>query len=402
MDTPFPKNKIKILYVITQDEWGGAQYYAYTLAVNYGRICDVTVVTGSPAIKGGLSEHILSNKKTEPAILKNVTYAQLNHLRRAISPWHDWMAVSELKKLIIDLKPDIVHLNSSKASIIGSWAVKGIPKEIKPKVVYTVHGWVFNEPMSKIKKAFYTWLEKSTAKYKDAIIVLSEADKIAGENLGLGEKQTTILHGIKSIETNRTPQDSREFLCKFLGEDPAISGTITGTWFGTIANVYKTKGVDNLIRAIAQEKNILSKITFYIIGEGPELKKTIDLRNKLKLKNIIFTGFIPSARSFLPAFDAFVLPSRKEGSPYTILEALDAKIPIIATRVGGIPSLIENKKSGLLVKPDSVEELAEALVFAAENPDIMKQYAQNATPPPPLSEMVNKTTSLYHSLYSLP
>ncbi len=399
MDTPFPKNKIKILYVITQDEWGGAQRYVFDLATLYGTDDEVVVVAGTPKVEFGLEQHILIGKDGRSEKLQNVKFVRLKHLVRPIS-WQDFIfAPAELAKLIKIEKPDIVHLNSSKASVIGSWAIKKIAKDSRPKVVYTVHGWVFNEPMGWLKRALYKWIEKSTSKYKDAIIVLSETDKDSGIKIGLNDKKLHLIsHGLQPIVLKERGEAR-----KIIKEDPCVPENTKPTWFVVIANAYKTKGIDKLLQAIATKKDVLSSVNFFIMGVGPELNNLDKLANSLSLNNnIFFMGFFPFASSFLKAFDVLVLPSLKEGLPYVIQEALLAKVPIIATRVGGIPSLIENKKSGLLVKPDSVEELAEALVFAAENPDTMKQYANNATPPPPLSEMVNKTTWLYRSLCSLP
>lgn len=389
--------KQKILFVITQGEWGGAQRYVFDLVTALARQFEIMIAVGGPKTDYGLWQHISDSKKLTPENLKNVTAIELAHLVRPISLSEDRRAVAELEKLILEYKPDIVHLNSSKASIIGSWAVKRIPKTLRPKVVYTVHGWVFNEPISKLKTNFYRWLEKTTAKYKDAIIVLSEKDKKNGEALGVGKKLTLIPHGMDLVGL-LSQSEARAEINKFLNESSGTIFDLNKFWFVTIANAYRTKGIDILLAAIAQKKKELSVAHFCIIGGGPELDRLKEVAKKLKLDNVHFLGFLPFASKLLSAFDALVLPSRKEGLPYVLLEALQARVPIIATRVGGIPELIENKKSGLLVNPDSVEELSAALCFAAENPEVMKKYAENVHTPPPLSEMISQTTSLYRQL----
>jgi glycosyltransferase involved in cell wall biosynthesis len=99
---------------------------------------------------------------------------------------------------------------------------------------------------------------------------------------------------------------------------------------------------------------------FAIIGSGP-LEQSLRLKVKsLKLEDkIIFTGAIPNAAKYLKAFDVFVLPSEKEGLPYTIIEAMAAGLPIVASRVGGIPEMIKDGVNGFLINPHDPEALAE-------------------------------------------
>jgi glycosyltransferase involved in cell wall biosynthesis len=99
-----------------------------------------------------------------------------------------------------------------------------------------------------------------------------------------------------------------------------------------------------------------------VIGEGEERRKLEGLIKKYHLENNFFLlGAIPDAYKYLKAFDIFVLSSIKEGFPWTILEAITAKVPIIATKVGAIPEIIDNKRTGLLVRPAEAEELSEAI-----------------------------------------
>ena len=102
----------------------------------------------------------------------NIKYIYLNHLKRAISPGHDLLALRQIIKLIKKEKPNIIHLNSSKISILGSLAVLFTKLKIKNqklRIIYTVHGWVFNEPLPVWKKLFYKYAENFTARFKDKI-----------------------------------------------------------------------------------------------------------------------------------------------------------------------------------------------------------------------------------------
>jgi glycosyltransferase involved in cell wall biosynthesis len=397
---PAEKNmeRKKILYVITQGEWGGAQRYVFDLATNLGPEYDVTVAVGEPNGRKDLQDKIgrLSAKGGSASGGEDykITVVQLKHLVRNISPIHDFLAIFELAKLYRTFKPNIIHLNSSKAGIIGSLArlCLLIPKS-HFSIIYTAHGWVFDEPLGTFRHWLYRGLEKITAYLKDGVIVLSERDFDRGVRLGIAKiKLHIVRHGIKT----NTPV-AHESLTKYI---PHLTAGVDGKQiFGIIANLYATKGIDVLIKAVHKGGERLKDTLFVIFGEGDERAALEKLIKDCGLERKIFlVGSVDNASQLLPSFDAFVLPSRKEGLPYVLLEAMQARVPIIATRVGGIPELIEDKKSGLLVKPDNVEELSEALVFAVEHPERIKEFANNAPTPPPLSAMIEQTTSLYRSL----
>ncbi|MBI5728719.1 MAG: glycosyltransferase family 4 protein [Candidatus Magasanikbacteria bacterium] len=379
----------KILYVITQGEWGGAERYIYDLATALGPNFDVIVAIGEPKGRRDLQNKLSKDER--------IRVIQLSHLVRRITPYHDLRAVFELANLYKKLQPDIIHLNSSKAGIIGSLAKKLLPAPYSLRTVYTIHGWIFNEPLPWLRKKLYFSLEKWTARLKDGFIALSSFEAEQGKTLLKipSDKITVIPHGVSKQNAPLSKKETRSELANKIGR--ALSEKTI--WVGSIANYHKTKGLDVLIQALAEKKNTLRDVLCLLIGGGPERDQLSKLISENHLENLIYlTGTIAEASRYLPAFDLFVLPSRKEGLPYALLEAMQARVPIIATRVGGIPELIENKKSGLLVSPDSVEELAEALCFSVENPDAMKEYAQNALTPPPLSEMVAQTTSWYRAL----
>lgn len=389
---PIQKNmeRKKILYVITQGEWGGAQRYVFDLARHLPAEYDVTIAVGEPGGSRDLQDRI-SDIGYQISDIKKISLVQLRHLVRRISPWHDLRAVFELRSLYKKLRPNIVHLNSTKAGIIGSLA--GIRAMDYGKIVYTAHGWVFDEPLGVFRRWLYRVLEKYTARFKNIIIVLSDHDFDRAAQLGIAKTKLHIVrHGIKMSEPAAGDSLKQYFSDLTIDTDGKHI-------FGTIANLYPTKGIDVLIKAIHKGGEQLKGALFVIFGEGDERAALEKLIKDCGLERKIFlVGSVDNASQLLPSFDTFVLPSRKEGLPYVILEAMQAHVPIIATRVGGIPELIENKKSGLLVHPDNVEELSEALVFAVEHPERMKEFANNSPTPPPLEKMVSDTTSLYHSL----
>jgi len=373
--------KKTILYIITQSELGGAQKYVFDLAKNLQNEFNISVAVGEQGEKGELI-----NKLKQ----KNIKYYIIPHLKRAISPINDLLSLIEIIKLIKKIKPDIIHLNSSKISILGSIA----SIFSKSKIIYTAHGWVFNEPMPKWKKLFYKYSEKFTALFKNKIICVSEFDRQIAikEKICSPKKLITIHNGIKQINF-LSKQEARQKLFRNNQNSKLI--------IGTIANLYKTKGLEYLIQSIKiLTSNFQFPIITIIIGEGKERKNLQNLINQLNLKNSIFLfGKINNASELLKAFDIYICSSIKEGLSYTLIEAMQAELPIVATNVGGNSELIENNKTGILIKPQNQQELTNAINYLIKNKALSNQLRVNAEQKAmnefSLESMISKTKKIY-------
>ena len=351
--------KKRILFVITQSELGGAQRFLSNLASHLDRDThEFMVAVGSSGngdflriLKaGGIPCQTLKFLKREPA---------LNDIR----------AVFEIRRLIKNYRPDVLFLNSSKAGFIGSLA-SVFPTRINAvKVIYRIGGWSFNDPWPKWKKLFWITLEWLSAKWKDVIIVNNQHDLLQAKKLKIEPRvQTVLIHnGVETYKLDlMTKEEAREKLFEKASKHSSRNIRAKNT-VGTIANFYPTKGLEYLIGA-ADCFDANDDLVFFIIGDGelrPELEKMI--REKGLEKKAFLLGQIPDAYRFLPAFDVFVLPSVKEGFPWALIEAMSAKLPVIATAVGGIPEIIDDRKNGLLIKPKDPVELADKIKEVLEN-----------------------------------
>lgn len=369
-----------ILYVITQGNWGGAQRYVLDLATSLLPKLPVIMAVGEP--KG-------SQELIEKSQAASIPTYQFQHLVRRISPWHDLAAIFELKTAYQTLKPQVVHLNSSKAGIIGSLAALLISAKKRPVLVYTAHGWVFKEPLPWLIKQVYFYLEKWTARIKNTIIVTSpEEALVASHELKIPQNKISYISlGLTAPEFLNPKQARTRILEKNQKINPGTLVSQNAPWYVTIANSYATKGLDVLLQAI---KKTEKPGEFFIIGDGPKQQALLNQTKQLQLHTVHFLGPIPNAATLLKAFDGFILPSRKEGVPYVLYEALSAGLPIIATRVGGIPSIAQKYPTITLVNPEHSIELAQAL----QNFPIKKELAVLPT----LSEMSEKTLSVYQKI----
>ena len=406
-------NRKTILYLITQSELGGAQRYVLDLANNLQGEFNITVAFGKQDTNGELAEKLK---------IAGINNYNIPHLKRAISPIDDFLALVEIIKLIKKIKPNIIHLNSSKISILGSIAsliIKFQVSSFKFQVVYTVHGWVFNEPLPRWLKLFYFWAEKITALFKNKIICVSEFDRQIAltKKIAAALKLITIHNGLAPIEFYSKEEARQRIHSVIPASEPEssvqhheqVSGLrvkpamTSNLLIGSTGNLYKTKGFEHFIKAskIISEQKISA--TFIIIGEGEERKKLETLIRQNNLANdFILTGRINEAAKLLPAFDIYVCSSVKEGLSYTIVEAMQAGLPIVATNVGGNSELIEDNITGLLAEAGNPESLAQKIIELIQNQTLRNKLGQQARLKAReefcLEKMVEETKKAYSSL----
>lgn len=343
---------------------GGAQRFLYELITHLetGKY-DITVAAGG---NGELFEKLS---------IERIRVIKIKYFSNTISI-KNFFLFFEIFGIIKNDKPDIVYLLSSEAGFWGSLAAfvyrfgRG-----KPKIIYRIGGWAFKEPRNIFIKKIYLWAEKISAIFKDIIITNSKFDR----NLGIKHKITnpekiiTIYNGLDFHKLKFLP---KEMARKFLYRNANPSSFVL---IGTIANLYKNKGLGYLIRAAKIIKENGRNWHFTIIGEGPERQNLEKLIKKYELGNTVhLTGHINDAYKCLKAFDLFALSSSKEGQPWAILEAMAAARPIVATNIAGIPEMIENEKSGLLVEPADFNALAAAIEKILIHPSLAHECAENA------------------------
>jgi len=378
--------KKKILYLITQSNFGGAQKYVFDLATGLDKEkYEVAVAAGQ---KGELFGRL------ETAGIK---IFKLKHLYRPIRPICDLLAYFEIKKLLKSWQPDVLHLNSSKPSVLGALAARRRPI----KVVYTVHGAVFEATFFWLARKFFLLLEKFSARFKDKIICVSEADRQQWlkYNVAPTEKLVTIHNGIRSDLEFLARLEARQKLLPGLNFDDYKIIGFAG-YFYPEKNLETLIDAANLIFSLTQTRE--KKIIFVLIGAGP-LENSLKLKVKsLKLENkILFLGAMPESYKYLKAFDIFVFPSKKEGLPYAILEAMSAGVLIVASNVGGIPEMIEDKKNGFLIKPTDREALAENILQILENQELAQKFtsaSRQKLKDFSIEKMIKQTEISYDSL----
>ncbi len=358
--------KKKILFIITKSNWGGAQRYVFDLATHLPtRRYEAVVAAGG--------EGVLF-QKLQNAGIRTIP---IPTFRRDIYLGKEFRSFFNLVRILRKEKPTVVHLSSSKAGGIGAAAARiyrFFPRNSRPLVVFTAHGWGFNEPRQYLVRAAIRALSALAGIFQDIVICINIADAKSASRLIRKKKIALIPNGIGAFAPLERGEARRE-----LSEIGAHEITPAEFLIGTIAELTKNKGHEYLLDALAAIRARGVRARAVWIGEG-ELRGALEkkIRARGLEKTIFLAGFLDDARKYLPAFDVFVLPSLKEGTPYTILEAMHAGVPVIAARSGGIPDCIQDNRTGILVRPADAKELAAAIERASHNATLLESLAKNA------------------------
>ncbi len=346
----------KVLYVITKGNFGGAQRYIFDLATHLPKDqFDPVVVFGEGSSLG---------EKLNSAGIRNIF---IPNLKRDIGPLSDFLALISLIRILHKEHPDVVHLNSSKAGILGILAVsviKLISKSYPLKTIFTGHGWATNEDRSFLVKMLFFKVYWWIIILSDKTIAVSRrtADQINWMPF-LKKKITVMYNGVEVFPL--IPQsEARKVLA------PNLDRKI---WIGTLSELHTVKGIDLLLKAFAVLAPQYVDVGLVIVGSGDEKEHLALLAEELSISDrVVFTGFIPDAKRYLNALDIFTLTSRSEAFPYALLEAGLANLPVVASWVGGIPEIITNEESGLLIDPEKTDILSHALDRLVTNTELRR------------------------------
>lgn len=339
-----------ILQIITRCELGGAQSVVVNLANKLSDENEVIVAAGE------------GDGKMFSLLNPRIKQERLHHLQRALSPKNDFLSIFDLWKLYQKYQPDIVHLHSSKAGMLGRLV---FPSK---KVVYTVHGFDSIRLAHRIFLPFEKFMQRACK----AIVGVSKYDV---ENLlqnKIDRNVSCIYNGIsKPIITN------------------SLSFPILKSYNKTIlciARLASPKRYD-LFMAVAE---LLPQYAFIWIGNQHEVLNHPE--------NVYFLGNIPNAGTYCSIADLFMLPSDYEGLPMVILEAMSFGKPVVASNVGGISEIVVNDQNGYTVENDS-RFFAEKIVKILEDDDVYKKFSNNAQQrfyrDLTVDEMVNSYLKIY-------
>lgn len=317
-------------------------------------------------------------------------------LHGELSPAADLAAFKTLVRLLKAHRINILHAHGSKAGLISRPAAvaAGVPA-----VVMTMHNSIFYSGRNCWISRLAAAAEGFLSRYTGGIITVSEAlrREMIGRAKVSPDKVVTIYNGIQPERYRKAPD--RNYLRAVAGIPPDKKVV------GTVCRLAPQKGVGFFLKAAAELTSRHEETVFLVVGGGPMREQLEREAARLNLRGkVFFTGERQDVNRIMPCLDIFVLSSVTEGFPLTVLEAMASGCPLVASRTGGIPEIVDDGVNGLLVNPGDVSGLAGAVSGLLADPEKCRKLAgearrrveQNFTE----KEMAAQTGALYQALYA--
>ncbi len=319
--------KRRVLYLITRAERGGAQMHLLDLAFGMRDEFDIHVATGE--------EGFLTQACRQSGIPVHVVPS----LEREIKPLPDMKALYALRALMRAVEPDLVHAHTFKAGFLGRF----VAKRLRIPAIYTVHMWPFGRAVPLSWRVVAPVCERMAAGWCDKIISVSAVGTRDAAEFGIGDREqvVSILNGILDHPARASLDRDQGLICTMVAR----------------FTDFKDHGV--LLRAFAR---VPGEARLKLVGDGDTLDAARSLAEDLGIRERVeFKGSRADVPEILAETDVFVLASKTETLPISILEAMRAGLPVIASDVGGVSEEVIDEETGLLVEPGSVDDLAGAL-----------------------------------------
>ena len=354
--------KLRIMEMIDKPSLGGGQTALLLIAGNLDRgRFEVAISSGG---EGPLAEE---------ARQRGITYFPVSLGKRlSLAP------LKEIAAALREQETDILHTHGGIAGLYGrSAALRAGP----PAVVHPLHGIHYLHYRNPFLRRFYVLLERRYSRSTDRLILVCQSDlrQARRHRLAPEEKMVVILNGT-DVRTDIAADDS----ARLRGERGCPPGRPV---VGTVARLHRQKGVVTLLRAAPKILSACPEARIVVVGDGPEGSRLRREARRLNLEGrFLFLGERKDAAPVQSLFDIFVLPSLWEGLPFVLVEAAALGKPIVATAVDGVPEMLEDGKTGLLIPPNDASALADAVIRLLRDKDEARRLAETARRlvPPPL------------------
>ena len=373
---------MKIVHIITRMILGGAQENTLlTCEGLHARGHDVTLITGPSVGPEG--------QLTDRAHAAGYRVVEIPSLRRAINPFHDLPAYYQLKKLLTQLDPDIIHTHSAKAGILGRWAAATVRQDAnrsccsrldkfrqaqpacnaRPQIVHTIHGLAFHRYQPPWRNRFYIAIERSAAKNTDAFISVADAmtSQALAAGIGRPDQFTTIHSGLETHDFLEPPPAERLTQLRTELNIPTDALVVI-----TVARLAELKGHQYIIDAAAQLAPRHPNVIWLFVGDGrlrshiESLIARANLTDRFRL-----TGLVEPNRigELLHASDILVHCSLREGLARVLPQAMLAAKPVISSDIDGAAEVV-NENTGILIPPQDTPALITAQQTLITDPNL--------------------------------
>lgn len=364
----------RVLHVINSSEEGGGARHVHALVTHMDRKRFEPVV--ATTAHGPLVQRLQES---------GVRVVAVNMMRGRLDP----RPVLGLRRLMVREVFDLVHLHGTRAGFFGTLALGLV--SCRPRVIYTVHGLSCSRTASAAVKGLFARVERFIAHRVHRVISVSEHDRQSGVEAGLlpPDRTTSIPNGIC---VGSAVQDLRP-----------VRRTAGAAEILVVGRLVRQKGIPVLLEAARIVLQSHPRSRFTLAGDGPLRAELEEEAERLGIsEKVRFLGTVADAGELLAHCDLFVLPSLWEGMPLSLLEAMAAGRPAVATAVSGSAELILDEETGLLVPPGDAMALAVAMARLLQNPQAAAAMGARAQERVrrefSLERMVESTHALYCNL----
>lgn len=346
-------SKLKVMHLIASPKIGGAEKLLLTIVdnIDFDRF-DVSIaayIDSKVELNNFYNEAVKSSARLFPVKIRHP---------------YDIRQLIQIYRIIATVRPDVIHTHGYKTNILGFL----MARLFKIPNIATVHGWLHTN--RKITQLFNR-LNLCLLRRFDQVIAVSEQIENVLLRRGVPASRLVTLRNVPAAKKQHH-FDKAAFLEKYslLPEARCV---------GFVGRLEPVKGADVFIAAAPIVLESCPDAQFLIAGEGSELIRLKATVEKLGLgRQVKFLGFLASPGAFFQVLDLYVLPSRDEGIPLSLLEAMSVGVPVVASSVGGVPEVIKDGMNGILVPPGQSRSLAEAICRSLNDQDGGSQRIQAA------------------------
>jgi glycosyltransferase involved in cell wall biosynthesis len=340
--------------IIARLNVGGPAIHVSLLTVGLqDEVYQSTLVTGVVEPDEGDMTYLARDLGIQPVVIPT--------MQREISLLADLKTLAALVRLMRRMRPHIVHTHTAKAGFVGRLAA--VLCRV-PVVVHTFHGHVFQGYFGETKTRLFIGLERLAARGSDVILTISQRlkDDLVAYRIAPEEKIKIVPLGLKLLRLTDLEALRGSFRQEggFSTETPLV---------GIIGRLVPIKNHELFLAAASRVSQARPEVRFAIVGDGERRAALEALVEHLGLADRVwFAGWRDDLPRIYADLDALVISSNNEGTPVSIIEAMAARVPVVATEVGGVPDLLRDGQLGTLVPPEDAEALAEAILATLSAP----------------------------------